>query len=74
LSSFYVYDIILTRQKGCFKNGIRGKYAKEYSKGANLIKIDKELLKIFPDEKSINSALKNLAKIIKEQHKISVKL
>ena len=55
-----------------FTNGIRGKYAKEYSKGSNLIKIDKELLKIFPDEKSINNALRNLAKIIKEQHKISV--
>lgn len=51
-----------------FTDGIRGKYAKEYSKGSNIVKIDKDLLRIFPDEKAINDALRGLAKMIEDQH------
>ena len=54
-----------------FTNGIRGKYAKAYHEGSNIVKIDKSLLKIFPNEQSINDALRGLAKIIKNQHKKS---
>ena len=54
-----------------FTNGIRGKYAKAYQEGTNIVKIDKQLLEFFPDEKSVNDALKNLAKIIENQHKKS---
>ncbi len=54
-----------------FTSGIRGKYAKAYHEGSNIVKIDKKLLEIFPDEKSINAALRALAKIIEDQHKKS---
>ena len=37
----------------------------------SLVKIDKDLLKYFPDEKSVNDALRNLAKILEDRYKKS---
>jgi hypothetical protein len=37
----------------------------------NLIKIEDDLLKYFPDEKSVNDALRGLAKILEERLKKS---
>jgi hypothetical protein len=47
-----------------FSNGIRGKYAQEYSDGVNIIKLDKDVRKIFPDSKSVNHALRTLINLI----------
>ena len=43
-----------------FSNGIRGKYAKQYKDGLNIIKIGRDISKIFPDTKSVNEALRTL--------------
>lgn len=43
------------------KSGVRGKYAKRYRKGTNLVLIDPDLHKIFPDSESVNCALRNYA-------------
>jgi len=43
-----------------FSNGIRGKYAKRYKEGLNIVKIDRDISKIFPDTKSVNEALRTL--------------
>ncbi|MDF1875724.1 hypothetical protein JHD48_08250 [Sulfurimonas sp. SAG-AH-194-I05] len=43
-----------------FSNGVRGKYSKEYKAGVNIIKLDKDVRKIFPDTKSVNEALRTL--------------
>ncbi len=43
-----------------FSNGIRGKYAKRYKEGVNIVKIDRDISKIFPDTKSVNEALRTL--------------
>jgi hypothetical protein len=48
------YD--LTKLKG----GVRGKYYKRATRGTNLVLIDPELSKIFPDAKSVNNALRRL--------------
>jgi len=37
----------------------------------DMIKIDKDILKFFPDEKSVNDALRGLIKIMKMQQKES---
>lgn len=37
-----------------FSNGIRGKYAKAYQDGVNIIKLDKDISKFFPDTQSVN--------------------
>jgi len=47
-----------------FSNGIRGKYAQEYSDGVNIIKLDKDVRKVFPDSKSVNHALRTLINLI----------
>ena len=47
-----------------FSNGIRGKYAKEYKDGVNIIKLDDDVRKIFPDSESVNNALRTLINLI----------
>ncbi len=42
------------------KSGIRGKYAKRYrEEGTNLVLIDADLRKLFPDSESVNRALRD---------------
>jgi hypothetical protein len=40
------------------KSGVRGKYAKRYREGTNVVLIDPDLHKIFPDSESVNKALR----------------
>ncbi len=40
-----------------FKNGERGKFARRYRDGSNLVLLDPEVAKHFPDSKSVNEAL-----------------
>ncbi len=50
-----------------FSKGIRGKYAKKYSEGTNVVIIDPDVAKFFPDHDSVNQALRSLTEIIKKQ-------
>ena len=50
-----------------FSGGIRGKYAKRYAEGTNVIVIDPDVAEYFPDHDSVNEALRSLAAIIKRQ-------
>ena len=52
-----------------FSKGIRGKYAKRYSKGTNVVIIDPDVAEFFPDENSVNDALRSLIPIIKKREK-----
>ncbi len=47
-----------------FSKGVRGKYAQKYREGTNIIRLDDDVAKIFPDAKSVNAALRALGKII----------
>ena len=47
-----------------FSNGIRGKYTQQYNDGVNIIKLDKDVRKIFPDAQSVNNALRTLINLI----------
>lgn len=53
------------------KGGVRGKYAKQYQKDVKLIMLEPDVAKIFPDAKSVNEALRTLAKII-QQHQMVI--
>lgn len=55
-----------------FSRGIRGKYAKRYAEGTNVVVIEPDVAKIFPDHDSVNQALRSLAEIIKRQKKLCV--
>ena len=48
-----------------FSKGTRGKYAQRYAQGSNVVVLDPEVTKEFPDSKSVNDALKSLTHIIK---------
>ena len=40
------------------KSGVRGKYTKRYREGTNLVLIDPDLHKLFPDSEAVNRALR----------------
>ena len=40
------------------KSGVRGKYTKKYREGTNIVLIDPDLHKIFPDSEAVNRALR----------------
>ncbi|MFN7937829.1 MAG: hypothetical protein U0R19_31155 [Bryobacteraceae bacterium] len=40
------------------KGGVRGKYAKEYKAGTNLVLLEPEIRKQFKSEKDVNDALR----------------
>lgn len=43
-----------------FREGVRGKYARLYAKGTNVVVIDPGLARLFPDSKSVNDGLRRL--------------
>ena len=55
-----------------FSKGIRGKYAKEYKKGSNVVILEPEISEEFPTSESVNEALKYLVKIINNHKNKSI--
>ncbi len=53
-----------------FKAGVRGKYALRYAQGTNVVVVDQDVVKYFPDHNSVNDALRGLAEIIKRRRKV----
>ncbi len=47
-----------------FNDGIRGKYIEAYRRGVNIVKLDKDVTKVFPDSKSVNEALRTMIKLL----------
>ena len=45
-----------------FSGGVRGKYAAAFEKGTNVVVIDPELLKLFPNSEAVNEALRTLVR------------
>jgi hypothetical protein len=41
------------------KSGVRGKYAKRYREGTNVVLIDPDLHKLFPTSEAVNRALRD---------------
>ena len=46
-----------------FSKGVRGKYAKRYAEGTNLILLAPDVAAFFPNSKSVNQALRSLVQI-----------
>jgi len=49
------------------KGGVRGKYARRFKEGTNLVLLSPDVAKYFPDEESVNTALRSLVGIAKAQ-------
>ena len=55
------------RKEYDFNKGTRGKYAKAYKEGTNVVLLDPDVAKVFKTPSSVNQALRSLARIIKAQ-------
>lgn len=52
-----------------FSKGKRGKYAKQFAAGTNLIILAPDVAKIFKDAETVNEALRTLANIVLRKKK-----
>lgn len=43
-----------------FSNGVRGKYAKRFAEGTNLVRLEPDVAKQFPTSEAVNEALRDL--------------
>ena len=41
------------------KSGVRGKYAKSYREGTNVVLLDPDLRELFPNSEAVNRALRD---------------
>ncbi len=54
------------------KGGVRGKYAKRYSAGTNLVLLDPDVTQAFPNDEAVNQALRMLIQIAERQQSNTV--
>ena len=52
-----------------FSAGVRGKYAERYAEGTNVVVLDPDVARVFPDADSVNRALRALAEIIEARQR-----
>jgi hypothetical protein len=43
-----------------FSNAVIGKYAKQYAEGTNIVVLEPDVAKVFPDSAAVNQALRKL--------------
>jgi hypothetical protein len=46
-----------------FSKGVRGKYAKQFAEGSNVVFLSPDVAQYFPDSQSVNKALRLLIEI-----------
>jgi hypothetical protein len=52
-----------------FSSGVRGKYAKRYAEGTNVVVLAPDVAAVFPDAQSVNDALRALVQIARTNGK-----
>ena len=52
-----------------FTEGVRGKYARRYAEGTNIVLLAKDVAEVFPDSASVNEALRALVAIAERSKK-----
>jgi len=50
-----------------FSEGVRGKYAKRYARGTNIVRLDPDVAAFFPDSNSVNDALRTITELARKQ-------
>jgi hypothetical protein len=56
-----------------FSNGDRGKYAKRYAEGTNVVVLSPDVAAVFPDADSVNEALRGLVEIARKSASVAGK-
>jgi len=57
------------RESYDFTGGVRGKYARRHAQGTNVVVLDADVAKAFPNAEAVNDSLRALAGIIRRRHK-----
>lgn len=52
-----------------FSKGVRGKYAKRYAEGTNVVVLSPDMAKVFPTSESVNEALRTLVLVARKKTK-----
>ena len=60
-------------QESDFAKGVRGKYARRYARGTNVVVLEPDVSKLFPNAEAVNSSLRSLAKIIRRRKSLASK-
>ncbi|TGN99793.1 hypothetical protein PN36_33480 [Candidatus Thiomargarita nelsonii] len=55
-----------------FSNGVRGKYAQQYREGTNIVRLDDDVVAMFPSSEKVNEALRSLGEFIQHHANISL--
>ncbi len=56
-----------------FSPGVPGKYARRYAEGTNVVVLDPDVAKLFPNAEAVNQSLRNLAKTIRRRKSVVAK-
>jgi hypothetical protein len=56
-----------------FSQGVRGKYARRYARGSNVVVLEPDVAKVFPNAEAVNSSLRSLAEIIRRRKSVPAK-
>jgi len=50
-----------------FTGGVRGKYARRYAEGTNVVMLDPDVARVFPNREAVNETLRAVAQIVQIQ-------
>ena len=54
-----------------FNVGVRGKYARRYAKGTNVVLLDPDVAKVFKDHDRVNSLLRGIAGLVRKKPQLT---
>jgi len=57
------------REEYDFSRGVRGKYARRFAQGTNVVLLESDVAKVFPSAKAVNSSVRALASIIRQRER-----
>ena len=52
-----------------FSGGVRGKYARKYAEGTNVVVLDPDVARLFPNGEVVNETLRAVAQIVQIQER-----
>jgi hypothetical protein len=55
-----------------FAKGVRGKYAKKFHQGTNLVALEPDVQRAFPNSGAVNKALRDLIKLARKSARSAV--
>ena len=56
-----------------FSRGVRGKYANRFTRDTIMVVLDPDVAAIFPDGKSVNTALRALGHVVRDRQRESAR-